>query len=205
MFALFSTHAALFTLAEKPSCGCLGDVTVPPLISLTADLTLLLLLVLGWPAWRGWPLLTSTGRTLMQTAGIATILLVGVIGRANVQYGSVHAAVSVARGDPVTITDRALNLGRTPANGSAVATLRVRNNSGDVLQIAMADSGCSCAKVQDLPVNIPPGASADVSVLITVSAEPGDFRRAVRLQTSMGILPYTITAVVVPPPSEIVP
>lgn len=145
---------------------------------------------------------SPAGRILFRTAGIAAILIAVAAGWAHAEYGSVSAAVSVARGDPATLVYESLHLGSLPANGSTVGVLRLRNNTDEVIQIAQAASGCSCATAQDLPVNIEPGRTGEVKILVTVSAEPGEFRRSVRLNSSVGVLSYTITAVVVPPPSE---
>ena len=205
LFVTFTVHLLLLILAEQPNCGCLGDVTLSPIYSLIEDGAVLALLAAVRPAWTGWPHIDSASRSLLIAWGTPALLVLAVVGWSILHFGSIEAAISVARGDQLTLTSQTLSLGRVAAGATVVSVLQVRNNTDEFVQIAMVSSSCNCTELPDLPVTISPGGTASIPIVVTTSSNLGEFRRVGRLHSSVGVFSYTITAVLVSPLSESVP
>jgi uncharacterized membrane protein YjjP (DUF1212 family) len=187
--ALFALHSLALAADSQPSCGCLGELKVPPAVTLGFDLVVLALLLRSRPRWAGWPVGPA-----VRAVAVAGLLLVGSVVLASARYGSVTAALAAAWGEPVALTPDRLTLGLVPAGGTVERSLRVTNLSADPVQVVLAESNCSCVAVSGLPATVAPGDWADLPVTVTVSTTPGLFQRKARLRTSAGDLNYAVTA-----------
>ena len=194
---LFALHSLALTADSQPSCGCLGELTVPPGVTLGFDLVVLALLLRSRPRWAGWPVGPA-----VRSGAVATLLLLGSVVVVSAQYGSLTAALAAARGEQVALTPDRLTLGLVPAGGTVERSLRVTNLSADSVQVVLAESNCSCVAVTGLPVNVPAGGWADLPVTVTVSTTPGSFKRKARLRTTAGDLDYAVTASVTARPRQ---
>ncbi len=189
---LFALHGLFLTMSKQSSCGCLGDVTVPPVIIVLFDVTLFVTLLRCRPNWAGWP----ANSPALRTAGVAAGVIAALMAFAAIRYGSIHVAVAAARGEALATQPASLNLGRVEAGTRTERTMRVVNLSSEPVQVLMAASSCQCAEVADLPVTIEPGRSVDLAVIVAVTRQPGEFKRVGRLRTSAGDLDFKIVAFV---------
>lgn len=195
---LFALHSLALALEDRPSCGCFGSVTVPPMLTFLFDVVMAGLLVRCRPGWRGWPEGTPAGRMALGSAAVAAAVLGGMAAWAYGRYGSVAVAVAAASGAPVAVSPSVLELGTLSPGTMADGSLRVYNLSSEPVQASLATSSCGCAEVDGLPVIVPAGGSVDLRVRVSVSSSPGSFRRVGQLRTSAGNVKYQFRARVVP-------
>lgn len=189
---LFALHGLFLTMSQQSSCGCFGDVAVPPVVVVLFDVTLFASLLRCRPNWAGWP----ANSPALRSAGVAAGVIGVLMAFAAIWYGSIHVAVAAARGESLATQPARLNLGRVEAGSRTERTLRVVNLSAESVQVLMATSSCQCADVAGLPATIEPGRSVDLAVTVTATRQPGAFKRVGRLRTSAGDLDFKIVAFV---------
>jgi hypothetical protein len=188
----FALHTLELTAAGRASCGCLGPGGPPPAVMLAVDLAAAAVLLKRRPGWTGWPEVTPGVRAAGLTAAVAVGTLAAAGGWAYARYGSVAVALADLNGDPLVMLPTAVDVGTADPGGVVERTVEIRNLSADPVQIAMATSGCRCTEFVGLPVTIPSGERQTLTVRVTVSADPGRFRRAGRFRSSAGDLRFTI-------------
>lgn len=192
---LFALHSLALAADSQPSCGCLGELTVPPGLTFGFDLVVAVLLVRFRPAWAGWP----AGPAAPAVAVTAALLALAATA-ASYQYGSLTAALAASRGETMTLSPSLLALGPVPAGGTVERSLRVTNLSDGPLEVVLAEANCNCVAVRGLPVTVAPGRWADLPVFVTASTKPGPLQVRGRLRTTAGDLDYAVTAVVAADP-----
>lgn len=189
---VFGVHGLLLTLSRQSSCGCFGNVTVPPVIVVIFDVVMFAMLLRCRPSWTGW----HANTPLIRTVTVATVVLIGFMIAAKSWYGSIHVAVEAALGKTLAVSSANLDLGRVDPGSQTEHTLTLVNLSEESVHVLAFESSCHCAEVVGLPLQIEPGTSANVSVTVTVSNNPGDFQRVGRFRTSAGSLDFKIVAFV---------
>ena len=186
---LFALHSLALAAASQPSCGCLGELAVPPGVTFGFDLVIAVLLIRFRPAWAGWPVGWAA-----PAVAVAAALIALVATAASYQYGSLTAALAASRGETMTLSPSLLALGPIPAGGVVERSLRVTNLSDGPIEVVLAEANCNCVAVHGLPITVAPGRWADIPVTITASTKPGPLQVKCRLRTTAGDLNYAVTA-----------
>lgn len=193
--ALFALHSLALAADSQPSCGCLGELTVPPGLTFGFDLVIAVLLVRFRPAWDGWPVGWAA-----PAVGVATGLLAVAATAASYQYGSLTAALAASRGETMTLSPGLLAFGPVPAGATVEQSLRVTNLSDGPIEVVLAEANCTCVAVRGLPVTVAPARWADLVISVTASTKPGPLQVRGRLRTTAGDLNYAVTAMVAADP-----
>ncbi len=192
---LFALHSLALAADSQPSCGCLGELTVPPGLTFGFDLVIAVLLVRLRPSWAGWPV-----GSVAPAVAVAAALIALVATSAAYQYGSLTAALAASRGETMTLSPGLLALGPVPAGGTVERSLRVTNLSDGPIEVVLAEANCNCVAVRGLPVTVAPGRWADLPVTVTASTKPGPLQVKGRLRTTAGDLNFAVTASVTADP-----
>lgn len=180
-FAGFAAVSGSLGAAGVANCGCLGAVPASPWAAFGLDLAALAMLAVAWP--RGEP---AAAVERPRFAGVvlgAAVLTVLVGAAGSWVYGSPGAALARLRGDDLTTAPGYLDFGALPPGEGRDATLTVNNWSGQPVRLIGGTSDCSCTTLADLPVTLPPGGSAAVSVRMVAPREAGQLTRTVTLRT----------------------
>lgn len=100
-------------------------------------------------------------------------------------YWGVGAEGLVARlrGQPVAVSPFTTDLGSRPVGEVVVFQLSVANHSGKEVRLVGGSASCSCAVLDELPLDIPAGERRDVSVRAAFKGTPGRFQHEVMLYT----------------------
>ena len=155
--------------AGRSHCGCFGDLAVSPrvtaLIDLFAAASLLatLFTTIERPTHRrpvvGW---IAAAACLMSAISL-TSRFIGI--------GGETIAASPA------IVDAGVNWSGERLTREVTLT----NHSADPVRVLSVTPGCACRVEQDLPLTVPPGGTADLTLTVYVNGTPGVFRRRVDL------------------------
>jgi hypothetical protein len=183
-FAAVSGYLAWIGVA---SCGCFGAIQASPWMAFGVDLAALLLLVLGRPSFEAW----STGSFRRGTVGglkwvgLTALLLTGLGAASTYMAGSPEAALARLRGNVLTVSPDYIDLGSGSAHQTLVATVAVRNWSGEPVHLIGGTSDCSCVATSDLPLTVPPGEARALVIRLTIpsASKSGEFNRLAELWT----------------------
>jgi len=179
-FGVFWAFSGYLGLIGRATCGCFGVVEASPWVAFTVDsLAIVTLLVI-----RPKPT-TLRGRWAILTAATAVcIALLGILG--TVWYGSVGVALTHLRGEQYAISPDVLDLGGGYPGDALTARVVVHNFSDRDTLLVGGTSDCSCVATNDLPLKIPAGGSASVSIKVTLprATTPGVSSKVVAFQTS---------------------
>ncbi len=123
--------------------------------------------------WRSW-LVRSIAPLIVFT--VATVTAVAV-------YGSVSAAMDRVRGFAARPVRQEIDLGTLTVGDSKTCAISIQNLLGSPLAIIGAKTDCGCAVASGLPLEIPPYAVGEFSIVVAPSiGEAGDpFDRSVLL------------------------
>ncbi len=181
-FTLFAALSIWSGWVGHASCGCLGVVRVSPWWMAGFDaLVLALLLTIGRPrTGTGWRVAAGDAAEFAVAYGL---LLGAATAAIATSAGTADAAVAYLRGERVFLSQSVFDFGTVPAGEVAAAAVEVRNLSGREVRIVGGTSDCSCTMIEDLPVTIPAGGTARVTVRLAMPAGAGNFSRTATLWT----------------------
>lgn len=178
-FLAFAAVSGYLGLIGQASCGCFGLIQASPWAAFAVDLTALVLLALGRPAWN----LAGTRRMAVGLIGVA-VLLAAVAGAGTLAFGSLDAAIAKLRGEPLGVTPAVLDFGHGKPGESLSTSVTVRNYTTEPVRLIGGTSDCSCLVTQDLPTTIPPSESVSITVRLKVpGGTPGQMTRRVEVFT----------------------
>lgn len=181
-FSGFATVSAHLAWIGQSSCGCFGAVRVNPLLALSLDGAILLALFLGRPdltALRNNPrqvILNGAPAILAAVAGMIAIFI-ALLGAAHVAFGSLPEAMAYFREERLSIEPRLVTVGEAHSGEARQLTVEIANRTSKAVRIIGARRDCSC-RVDDLPLQIPPGASRSLSLTVNVAGQEGIFTRS---------------------------
>ena len=198
-FAVFAAVSAWAGWQGRPSCGCLGAVTVSPWVMLGVDLVAVAALAVSWPRWGGWPAraevrATAAGAGL--AAGFAGLVLVAVVA----PFGSVAATRAYIRGDAVFVRPDPVDVGSGSPGEEREGWVEVTNITEEPIQLIGGESGCACLVTGSLPAWVPADGSIRIPVRVRLPERPGPFRRSASVMTDRaGTLSFAISGRVTAP------
>ncbi len=180
-FVGFAAASASLGLAGVADCGCLGAVATSPWVAFGIGAAALALLAFGRPRANEAVPVERPRFGGVVVGAAAVLVLLGAAG--TWVYGSPGAALARLRGDTLTATPDYLGFGALQAGESRDASLTVSNWSDRPVRLIGGTSDCTCTTLADLPVTIPPGGRAAVTVYLTAPASEGQLTRTVKLRT----------------------
>ncbi len=165
-FTAFAAVSAIKTLADAPSCDCLGRIALPPVYALILDVFALATLA-AWQEksggirvnWRSWLTGVSVGGLMVLVAGVA-------------------AAVAF-RPDPglyyqVTIAPPRHYFGRVPQNQSLTYAFKLTNSWDQPVELYDVHSTCGCSTADGVAGTVvDPGQSCDIPVRMKTEGTDG--------------------------------
>ena len=103
-------------------------------------------------------------RRIFPVVGGIAVVILGGLGWAFANFGSLHDAWLFANGVRAVIEPKALNVGEGRGGESRDAAFRVRNLTSQPVTILGATVACSCVTCDKLPVTIAPRSALDLGV-----------------------------------------
>jgi len=180
-FLAFAAVSASLGLAGVANCGCLGAVEASPWLAFGIDAAALVLLAVGRPrADEAAPVKRRAFGGVVVGAA-ALLVLLGAAG--SWVYGSPAAALARLRGDTLIADPGYLDFGTVPAGEPREAPLTVGNWSDRPVRLIGGTSDCTCTTLSDLPLTIPPGGRAVVTIRLVPPTDAGHLTRTVMLRT----------------------
>lgn len=180
-FLAFAAVSASLGVTGVANCRCLGVVAASPWVAFGIDAAALALLCFARPSGDA-----TAAVERPRFAGVvlgAAVMTVGLGAAGSWVYGSPAAALARLRGDELTVSPGYLDFGVLPAGAHRDATLTVSNWSAAPVRLIGGTSDCTCTTLSDLPVTIPPGGRADVTVTMVAPSSAGALTRTVILRT----------------------
>lgn len=92
-------------------------------------------------------------------------------------FGSLPAGLAYFRGERVAIQPRLVEVGAAQTGDTRTVELELSNWTDHPVRLIGGSADCSCSVLEDLPLTIPAGDSASVSLRINFSGRPGNFTR----------------------------
>lgn len=196
-FAAFAGASLLVGSAGQASCGCLGKVSLNPWYAFFIDLAALAVLVRArpdlTPLWNdpravfGRPALVLAGVTVVSTfVGIAFVFV------AQTCFGSVAGALSLLRGERISIQPLVVDTGRGSPGTLRESRFRLFNHTDEPVHVIGCKSDCSCIVSSDLPLTIPPHETESLTVKVRLPAVAGIFRREGTFLTNASAVRFTV-------------
>jgi hypothetical protein len=145
---------------------------------------------------------------LSKTLALALGLLAALVILAHWRYGSLHAALAVWGGEPISVDWTITSLGKVESGMKVYRVVKLRNHSGKPVRIVGSMTTCTCVVPDELPITIPAHGAHQLQVLVNVPdinrTKDGVIDQSIDLLTSVPTqpaLPLRITGEVVVHPA----
>jgi hypothetical protein len=195
VLAVFTIHGLLLSLARQSSCGCFGNVSIPPIVTLLFDMAVLAIFIRCRPVWLGLNFGPQGGSVIL--TGLTVSIIVAIVaGYSIARFGSIGGALLVARGQSVLIDPTVLQFDQLDPNEIRQQSIVIRNHSAETVDVVLFEANCQCAVVKNLPMTIAPGQSAKVELDFLAPAVPGTFQRNAQFSTTNGKIEFTVQGTV---------
>ena len=106
-------------------------------------------------------------RCVLALAGVVAAVLLGLV----LYYGSLRLAIARLSGERFVISPAAVDLGECESRTEHDVEFTVTNFTAHEIRIVGGEQSCSCVALGDLPLEVPPGESANISVRFFVAGE----------------------------------
>lgn len=177
-FLVLAGTSLYLGLLGQSSCGCFGRIPVSPWGAFGLDALCLTALAwcrpsihgmerVGFSRWRWDAITIASGVVAILGVGLGGILLAGV------HPGDFLAR---ARGELVSVDPPVTDMGTDVAGQAHRFTVRLQNHSDRPIKIVGGTASCSCLATGDLPISIPPGESAPITVTGSFKGTTGLFQ-----------------------------
>lgn len=190
LFTVFTGTTLFQYLLGRDSCNCFGAFSIPPVVMLYLDLTVLMavfVLLHRKPRQQRRPLAELKEYPFALTGLITGFIAFGIILVLSYQYGSIAAAVAAWKGCAITVNPAIRNLGRLNASQRITTTIEVVNLGNSSARIVGARTGCSCMIPSiRFPYEIQTAGQSSIPLEIVLPAEESAFRKDVTLFVSSG-------------------
>lgn len=180
VFTLFSAINLYLATSGVPSCGCLGRVTVHPLLILVMDIAVVGLLLCCRPlapqsSTQYSSILFANGRSKGWLCLGLGSLCFGILVLLSSVDSPIASAIAALRGESATLEPECTHVGSAFAGEVRFFSVKVRNHSGSPLRIIGGTADCECDTTRDLPLIIPPGESRPIPVAVRLASKSGAF------------------------------
>lgn len=184
-FLVLAGTSLYLGLLGQSSCGCFGRIPVSPWGAFGLDVVCLTALVwcrpsihgmerFGFSRWRWDAITIASGVVAILGVGLGGILLAGV------HPGDFLAR---ARGELVSVDPPVTDMGTDVSGQAHRFTVRLQNHTDHTVKIVGGTANCSCLATGDLPISIPPGESAPITVTGSFKGTTGLFQNEFYLYT----------------------
>ncbi len=183
-FALMAGVSLWLAVQGQSSCGCFGRVAVHPWATFGLDVGILVALAVFHPKPLAWPQVSARARpAVLAVAGALALVALGSLGLMSYWGVGPEGLVARLRGQPMAIGPFLTDLGSGRVGDVVVFRIAVTNHSGRDVRLVGGSESCSCAVLDELPLDIPAGEQRDVSVRAAFKGTPGRFQHEVMLYT----------------------
>lgn len=169
-FACFAGVSLVKAVQGRATCGCFGSVEVSPTYTFVLDVVAVLALLRYRPPIGrrddAWGLLRKL-RSLLLPAAITAIPGVLFVAWSLLRFGSVAWGWAYVEGASVIPEAGTLHAGDVVVGVESVVRFRLKNLAGTPVRVVGAQASCGCVAVDDLPLTLPPGESAHLSIRFT--------------------------------------
>jgi hypothetical protein len=138
-------------------------------------------------------LITRQLTGLSKTLALALVLFTTLIIFTNWRFGSLHSALVVWQGLPISVDSATRSLGKVESGMKLYRVFTFRNHSDTPIRIIGSMSTCTCIVIDELPITIPARGTNQLQVLVNVPdlsrIQGGVFSQSVDLLTSVPTQP----------------
>lgn len=172
-FACFAGVSLVKAVQGRATCGCFGSVEVSPTYTFVLDVVAVLALLWFRPTPGGRfdaRSLLRRVRNLLVPAALTAVPIVVFVAWSLLRFGSVAWGWAYVEGAAVVPEAGTVHAGDVVAGMETVVCFRLRNLAATPVRVVGAQASCGCVAVDDLPLALPPGESADLSIRFTPPA-----------------------------------
>jgi hypothetical protein len=181
-FAVVLGVAAYQGWTGQSHCGCLGRVEVHPWTMAVFDAVVLAGLLLAYPRAGQRQDYSGPGKLVRRLAVLGLVLVV-LLGGMVSATPSPARTLAWLRGQPLLVQPFVSELGEGRPGEWRAFRLQILNFSDQPVRILGGSKNCGVQATESLPVNIPVGGSAELTVLGRFTGEPGRFQQQFVLYT----------------------
>lgn len=164
------------------SCGCFGEIVVSPWTMFVLDLLIAVVLVITSEG--GFRVMMRTGWSGLFLFFVSIAFSLAIFGLGVVaQYGTPGRFLAAMRNEPLVVRPTSLNFGSDFGNSIVERPVEIENRSNQVIRIIGATSDCSCASTSALPLEIAPGETRSVMIILRFPPNRGIVQRTSQLWT----------------------
>jgi hypothetical protein len=185
-FTVFAAVSGLLGWQGVAHCNCFGHLPASPWYAFAVDLAVLAVLAAARPRLEALkPAVLRNGALEFGRAVVVVALLLGLAAAvAHLVCGSVELALSRLRGETVSVSSDYIDFGSGRPGETLTSVVRVFNRTDVPVKMVGGSSDCSCVTTKDLPVEIAPGGSVELTIqLVLPRTQPGVFTRTAVLWT----------------------
>ncbi len=175
-FAVVLAVATYQGWTGQSRCGCLGRVEVHPWTMAVFDAVMLAGLLLAYPGAGQHQDYFGPGKLVRRLAVVGLVLVVllgGMVGATP----SPARTLAWLRGQPLLVHPFLSELGEGRPGEWRAFRLQILNFSDQPVRILGGSQNCSVQATETMPVSIPAGGSAELTVLGRFTGEPGRFQQ----------------------------
>jgi hypothetical protein len=168
-FGALAAVSAYLASNGEPTCGCFGQVTISPWLTLGLDVLAMSVLILTRPSPNPSPREQRFGPVLIWT--LVAVVLGGVVLIA--RHGGPASAWHAFAGQTLLIEPSLAEIGAGQIGHSRSFVVNVSNVSNVPVRIVVGTNNCIANAVCDLPIMIPPGESRAIRIEGHFRGSPG--------------------------------
>lgn len=123
----------------------------------------------------------TTLNTILLLANFAliTAALVSVF-----MFGSIDRGLSFIAGKGLTVDSSTKSIGLIEKGQQTSVTFYLRNSTSSLIRIVGSDSSCACTVPDGLPLDLNPGETRELTVVVKTDQESPQFSQSIRLFTT---------------------
>jgi len=191
-FTLLGIVSLFLGILGQPSCGCFGKVTLNPWYTFCLDMAAVAALRYWRPrAIRAHPSQANFRigvlRPVLYLASGVTFILGLFLATLWLTSPSVSAALTLLRGEPMTIEPSEIEIGRGVRNETREFSLQVSNHSDRTICVLggrLRLGGCRCVTSEELPLSVAPGETRSLKCKFEFLGKTGWFQNPFRFYTN---------------------
>jgi hypothetical protein len=127
---------------------------------------------------------------LLRLMGVASAIVATIFVAKVLYFGSWSKAEASLKGNEITISPQAVDLGEIEAPGERTVSFTFTNVSRRTLKLLGASKSCSCTSFNtEFPVEVRPSEAVDVKFALNIQAENDSFDEGVRVYTNSAANP----------------
>jgi hypothetical protein len=182
----------------RSNCGCFGNVTVNPLVTMLADFAFFIMLIkLLVKEERAEPEEKSQIHVWTISGTLIVIgLLIHFIGSTALTIQPRYFLPPSITNEFIVVDPEVLDIGAVKAGSVVHAEIDILNRTGQKVVLTGGDWNCTTCAISDLPKAVRGSQRETVRIQVKVGTKPGKFARAFRIFTNLDTQPILLGRVV---------